>query len=286
MSKPLVLRCGRFALKLDRPQVMAILNLTPDSFAGDGLAGAVDAALIRAEQAIAAGADLLDLGGESSRPGAQPVSVQEELDRVMPVLERVIPLGVPVSIDTVKPELMHAAIRAGAAMVNDINALRAPGALEAITGSDVGICLMHMQGEPRSMQQAPHYADVVGEVESFLLERVRNALAVGCAPERVVLDPGFGFGKTPDHNLSLFKALPRLAGLGYPVLVGVSRKSMLGQITGRPATERQAASVAAAVMAAQYGAAILRVHDVAETVDALRVFGALRTYSNYLTDHP
>ncbi|MDQ8022355.1 MAG: dihydropteroate synthase [Moraxellaceae bacterium] len=256
---------------------MAIINLTPDSFSGDGHGGGADAALRHAEQALADGADMLDIGGESSRPGAQPVSEAEELDRVMPVLERLLPLGLPVSVDTVKPAVMREAAGAGAAMINDINALQAEGALEAVTTSSAAVCLMHMQGEPRSMQQAPHYADVVSDVEQHLLGRARALLDAGCAPERIVLDPGFGFGKTLEHNALLFRALPRFAALGYPVLVGVSRKTMLGQITGRPVQERQTSSVAAALMAVQQGAAIVRVHDVAPTVDALRVWAALRS---------
>ncbi|MEC5396454.1 dihydropteroate synthase [Uliginosibacterium sp. H1] len=276
MKQTTDLQCAGFTLSFEQPKVMAIINLTPDSFSGDGHAGSTDAVLRHAEQALADGADMLDIGGESSRPGAQPVSEHEELDRVLPALERLLPLGLPISVDTVKPVVMREAARAGAAMINDINALQADGALEAAAQSSAAVCLMHMQGEPRSMQQAPHYDDVVHEVEQHLLARARALMDAGCAPGRIVLDPGFGFGKTLAHNVLLFRALPRFAGLGYPLLVGVSRKTMLGHITGRAVQERQAASAAAALMAAQHGAAILRVHDVAPTVDALKVWAALR----------
>ncbi|GAB4062546.1 dihydropteroate synthase [Uliginosibacterium sediminicola] len=259
---------------------MAILNVTADSFSGDGLAGRRDAALRRAEQAVRDGAHILDIGGESSRPGAPPVSLQEEMDRVLPIVEALAAQDVPLSIDTVKPALMRAAIAAGAAIINDICALQAPGALEAVAASEAGVCLMHMQGEPRTMQQDPHYQDVLGEVEAFLGERRDALLAAGVAAERILLDPGFGFGKTLAHNLALFAALPRLRALQQPLLVGVSRKSMLGQITGQPVEQRVAASVAAALLAAQSGAAILRVHDVAATRDALAVWTAVEEHRN------
>ncbi len=267
--------CGRFRLALERPLVMAIINVTPDSFSGDGVVGQVDLALRLAEQAVADGADILDIGGESSRPGAMAVGLQEELDRVMPIVEALAQAAVPLSIDTVKPEVMRAAARAGAAIINDINALREPGAVDAVAETDVGVCLMHMQGEPRTMQAAPQYADVVSEVADFLRQRSDILRIAGVAPERILLDPGFGFGKTLMHNAALFAALSHLRELGYPLLVGVSRKSMLGQITGQPVDQRLAASVAAAVLAAQRGAAILRVHDVAATRDALAVMAAL-----------
>ncbi|HEX5128078.1 MAG TPA: dihydropteroate synthase [Rhodocyclaceae bacterium] len=273
---PKALHCGRYELILDRPLMMAIINLTPDSFSGDGVDVSRDKAFMLAERALAAGAAILDIGGESSRPGAQAVSVQEELDRVLPVVEALVPLGAPISVDTVKPEVMREAIRAGASMINDINALRAPGAIEAVADTDVGVCLMHMQGEPRTMQAAPHYQDVVAEVTAFLNERAGILHAADIEQKRIVIDPGFGFGKTLEHNAALFRALPDIVALGYPVLVGVSRKSMLGQITGQPVGERLSASVAAAVMAAQHGAAIVRVHDVAETRDALLTLAALR----------
>jgi len=254
---------------------MAIINATPDSFSGDGVAGHFDKALLQAEQALAEGAEILDIGGESSRPGAAFVSEQEELDRVLPLVESLAKLDVPISVDTVKSRVMREAIRAGASIVNDINALRAEGAIEAVVDTDVGVCLMHMQGEPRTMQSSPGYVDVVEEVAAFLQARSDILHAAGVASERILFDPGFGFGKTLEHNKALFAALPGLRALG-PLLVGVSRKSMLGQITGRGVEQRVVASAAAALMAAQYGATILRVHDVAATRDALAVLDALR----------
>lgn len=267
------LDCGKFSLELDRPLIMGIVNLTPDSFSGDGVAA--EQALAHAHAQIAAGADLLDLGAESTRPGAEPTSLDEELRRLLPVLEGLADCGVPVSIDTYKPEVMRAAIAAGAAMINDICALQQPGALAAVADSDCAICLMHMQGEPLSMQRQPCYGDVVGEVRAFLAERVRLTAAAGISPSRIVLDPGFGFGKTLDDNLALLRHLPAMAIDGLPVLAGMSRKSMLGAITGQPVGERLPASVAAALLAAQRGARILRVHDVAATRDALAVWRAL-----------
>ncbi|MBT0963802.1 dihydropteroate synthase [Denitromonas iodatirespirans] len=268
------LRCGRFALDLSSPKIMAILNLTPDSFSGDGMLKQRDAVLRRAEAALKDGAHLLDLGGESSRPGAESVSEAEELDRVLPIVEALAGWDVPVSVDTVKPAVMSAAIAAGAAMINDINALHAPGALEAVADSEAAVCLMHMQGAPRTMQAAPHYDDVVAEVAAALAERMAALLAVGVAPERILIDPGFGFGKTLAHNVALFRALPTFA-LQAPVLVGVSRKSMLGTLTGQPVEGRGVASAVAAALAVQAGAACVRVHDVAATRDALAVLEAL-----------
>lgn len=270
------LNCGSHFLRLDRPLIMGIVNVTADSFSGDGHAhtGLSDA-LRHAKRLIAEGADMLDIGGESSRPGAIPVSVAEELQRVIPLLERLQGCGVPLSIDTVKPEVMCAAIAAGADLINDIAALQAPGALEAVAESNAAVCLMHMQGTPGTMQAAPQYDDVVQEVMHFLAGRVAAAEAAGIARERIVLDPGFGFGKTLEHNLTLFRALPRFAHFNLPLLVGMSRKSMLGQITGRAVDERMPASIAAAMLAARNGAAIIRVHDVAATQDALAVLSAL-----------
>ena len=270
------LNCGSYSLRLDRPLIMGIVNVTADSFSGDGHAhtGLSDA-LRHAERLIAEGADMLDIGGESSRPGAIPVSVAEELQRVVPLLERLKGCGVPLSIDTVKPEVMRAAIVAGADLINDITALQAPGALEAVADSNAAVCLMHMQGTPGTMQAAPQYDDVVQEVMAFLAGRVAAVEAAGIARERIVLDPGFGFGKTLAHNQALFRALPRFAHFDLPLLVGVSRKSMLGQITGREVGERMPASIAAALLAAQSGAHIIRVHDVAATKDALAVLSAL-----------
>ncbi|MDR1887783.1 MAG: dihydropteroate synthase [Zoogloeaceae bacterium] len=270
-----VLACGRFRLSLDRPLIMGIVNLTPDSFSGDGLGRDTAAAIVHARAQWEAGADILDLGAESTRPGSEPTSLQEELDRLLPVLEALREWDVPISIDTYKPEVMRAALAAGADMINDINALRAPGALEAVAAGNCGICLMHMQGEPRNMQQNPVYADVVGEVRAFLAERIAACRVAGIADERLVLDPGFGFGKHLAHNLELFARLPELALEGLPLLVGVCRKRMLGEITGRPLDERLAASLAAAVVAAGKGAKIIRVHDVAATRDALAVWNAL-----------
>lgn len=254
---------------------MGIVNLTPDSFSGDGLAGRTEAAIAHALSQLEAGADILDLGAESSRPGAQPTPLEEELERLLPVLEGLRNCGVPLSVDTYKPQVMQAALAAGASIINDINGLRAPGALEAVAGSDCGICLMHMQGEPLHMQQAPVYEDVLKEVEDFLAERLGACRKAGIAEERLVLDPGFGFGKSLEHNLKLFRELPRLAVGGLPLLVGVSRKTMLGAITGRPVADRLAASLAAAVIAAAKGARIIRVHDVAATRDALSVWSAI-----------
>ena len=271
-----MLRCGRFQLALDRPLLMGIVNLTDDSFAGDGLAGDTAAAVARAQKQIDAGADLLDLGAESSRPGALPVSADDELDRLRPVLDGLAGCGVPISVDTYKPGVMRAALRHGASMINDIYGLRMPGAVEAVAGSDCAVCLMHMQGEPLTMQQQPSYRNVVADVQLFLRRRVQAARAAGISDDRLLLDPGFGFGKTLQHNLELLRGLDRLAGEGLPVLAGLSRKSMLGAITGRPLGERLAASIAAAVLAVERGARILRVHDVAETRDALAVWQALR----------
>jgi len=275
-----VLKCGRFRIELERPRIMAIINVTPDSFSGDGLGHDVDTAMRRAEQAVAAGAHLLDLGGESTRPGSESVSEQEELDRVIPLVERLANWPVPVSVDTVKPGVMRAALAAGASLINDINAFRAPGAVDAVAGSDAALCVMHMQGEPRSMQSDPQYVDVVSDVLRFLDDQVRRLLERGVDAERILLDPGFGFGKTLEHNLELMRAMDRFVATGLPVLVGVSRKSMLGAITGRPTSERLAASVAAALIAVQRGARIVRVHDVAQTRDALAVWEAVEALAN------
>jgi len=255
-----------------RPLVMGIVNVTPNSFSDGGRFFDTSRALEHALAMREDGADIVDLGGESTRPGAQPVSVQQELDRVMPVLAALVREGVCVSVDTLKPEVMRAAITAGASIVNDVNAFRAPGAIEAVAASGAGLCVMHMQGTPATMQVAPHYADVVAEVSAFLLERAAVLETAGVAKDRIVLDPGFGFGKTLEHNRTLFRALARLAALGYPLLVGVSRKKMIGDLTGRGIDARTGGSVAAALLAAQNGASVLRVHDVRETVDALKVW--------------
>lgn len=260
-------------LSLDRPWVMGIVNVTPDSFSDGGRYIDAHSAVVHAWHLVEEGADLLDIGGESTRPGARPVSLQEELDRVMPVLEGVRELGVPVSVDTMKPEVMRAAIDAGAAMINDVYGFRAPGAWAAVKDSDCALCVMHMQGEPRTMQDNPHYDDAVAEVEAFLSARLAEAEAAGIARARLCIDPGFGFGKTLDHNLALLRALPRLVRLA-PVLAGMSRKRMIGALTGRDVPDRLAGSVAAALRAVENGAAIVRVHDVKETVDALKVWRA------------
>jgi dihydropteroate synthase len=274
-----VLKLGRFSLTLERPLIMGVVNVTPDSFSDGGRFLGTQQALEHARILIGEGADILDIGGESSRPAAEPVGLDEELRRVMPVLERLAQMPVPVSVDTRKPEVMRRAIAAGAAMVNDINALREPGALEAVAQSQAAVCLMHMQGEPRFMQRDPQYKDVVAEVTAFLALRVEAAQQAGIARERIVVDPGFGFGKSTGHNLELLQGLGTIAGLGQPVLVGLSRKSLFGKITGKPVADRVSASVAAALLAVERGAALVRVHDVAATRDALLVLNAIEGHS-------
>lgn len=269
-----VLRCGRFTLELARPLIMGVVNVTPDSFSDGGRSLESGTAIAHARRLVDEGADLIDIGAESSRPGAEGISADQELSRLVPVLEGLRDLTVPVSVDTTKPEVMRAAIGEGATMINDIGALRSLGALEAVSASDAGVCLMHMQGEPRTMQREPRYGDVVAEVRAFLAGRVAAAEASGIARERLVIDPGFGFGKTVEHNFELLRNLARFAEIGVPVMAGWSRKSTLGAVTGRPAGERLAASIAAALLAVQHGARILRVHDVAATRDALAVLAA------------
>ena len=254
---------------------MGIVNLTPDSFSGDGLVGDVDRAIGHAREQLESGADILDIGAESSRPGAIPTPVDEELARLVPVLKEISKWGVPVSVDTYKPAVMQAALEAGASMINDITGMTDPAALAVVANGDCGICLMHMQGEPGTMQAAPRYDDVVSEVRSFLGDALERCRRAGIADERLMLDPGFGFGKTLEHNLELFREMRATSVDGLPLLIGVSRKSMLGAITGRPVGQRLAASVAAALLAAQRGAAILRVHDVGATRDALAVRAAV-----------
>lgn len=256
---------------------MGVVNVTPDSFSDGGRFANVTAAVEHALRMVEEGAALIDIGGESTRPGAQAVDAEEEIRRVVPVIEALAArTQAPISVDTSKSAVVTAAIRAGATLINDVRALREPGALEAAADSGAAICLMHMQGEPRTMQSEPVYADVVGEVREFLAAQVHAAEAVGVARERIVLDPGFGFGKTVGHNTQLFRALPALVADGLPVLVGVSRKSMLGALTGREVNDRLPASLAAAVVAAQSGAAIIRVHDVLATRDALAIWQALK----------
>ena len=268
-------RCGRFAFALTRPLVMGILNVTPDSFFDGGRFFDRERALAHAGQMRDDGADLIDIGGESSRPGASPVTESEELDRVLPLAETLADAGYPLAVDTRKPAVMRATAAAGAAMINDIGALAAPGAIEACVESGVGVCLMHMQREPQTMQAAPDYGDVVAEVRAFLEARARACLAAGIARECIAIDPGFGFGKTLAHNLQLLRSLGAFAATGFPVVAGLSRKASLGAITGRDVDERMPASVAAALAAVARGAAIVRVHDVRETVDALRVWHAV-----------
>ncbi len=271
-----MLNCNGRPLDLSVPVVMGILNVTPDSFSDGGRYIDLDTATAAARRMAEDGAAIIDIGGESTRPGAEPVSAQEEMDRVLPVIEALREqLELPLSIDTSKPEVMTEAVRAGAGMINDVNALRAPGAVEAASALSVPVCLMHMQGEPRTMQQAPRYTDVVAEVKAFLRQRIRQCEAAGIPRQHILVDPGFGFGKTLEHNLALLRGLSGFCDLGAGVLVGLSRKSMLGMLTGREAHERLAASIAAAVLAVERGAVVVRVHDVAETADALAVVNAL-----------
>jgi dihydropteroate synthase len=270
------LLCGKFRLPLASPLIMGVVNLAPDSFSDNGEFATPQAAAAHAQRLIDEGADIIDIGGESTRPGSSGVTLEEERRRVLPVLEQLASGAVPVSIDTRKPELMREAIAAGASMINDINALLAPGAIEAVAASDVALCLMHKQGTPADMQVKPHYDDVVAEVLAFLSARVQAVRAAGVAVERIVVDPGFGFGKTLEHNLELLRRLDRFAATGAAVLAGISRKSMLGRITGREVGERVHASIAAALIAAQKGARILRVHDVAATRDAIAVWRAVQ----------
>jgi dihydropteroate synthase len=270
-----MLHCGNFQLDLSRPLVMGIVNVTPDSFSDGGQHANAVAAIKHAQQLIAEGADIIDIGGESTRPGAQPVSQQEELDRVLPIIEGLCGAPVPLSIDTFKPAVMRAAIAAGAQMVNDINALQDIEAMHAVAQSNVAVCLMHKQGSPQTMQVQPHYENVVAEVSEFLRERIASAEASGIARNRIAIDPGFGFGKTLQHNLDLLRELHTLTELGVPVLAGLSRKSMLGTLTGQSVAERLAASVAAAMIAVQNGANIVRVHDVTATADALKILNAV-----------
>jgi dihydropteroate synthase len=266
---------ARFRIDLSRPRVMGIVNLTPDSFSDGGRLATSAAAIAYCEQLLADGADMLDLGGESTRPGSTPVSADEELARVLPVLGALLQLGCPVSVDTTKPEVMAAALALGADIINDINALQTPGALDVVAAhASCGVCLMHRLGALESMQERTHYDDVVTEVSAFLRERTSALRARGVSAERIVLDPGIGFGKSVEHNIELLRRQRELLHLGRPLLVGWSRKSTLGAITGRNVAQRQAASVAAALAAVQSGARIVRVHDVAATVDALKVWQA------------
>ena len=271
------LTCGVRALRLDRPRIMAIVNVTPDSFSDGGRHDTTAQAVAHALRLVEQGADMLDIGGESTRPGAAPVPLQVELDRVIPVIETLARrVEVPISVDTFKPEVMHAAVAAGAGFINDVHALRREGALQAAAELGVPVCLMHMPGNPQTMQQNVHYDDVVAEVHRFLVERLFACEMAGIAKTNLVVDPGFGFGKHLEHNLALLANLDRFRTLGVPVLAGVSRKAMIGQITGREVGERMAGSAAAALLAAQNGASIIRVHDVPETRDALAVLVAVQ----------
>ena len=272
-----VLDCAGRSLKLDRPRVCGILNLTDDSFSGDGLHGDIKVALAQGIAMVEQGADLLDVGAESTRPGARPVDAETEIARVVPVIEALAKrVEVPISVDTSKPEVMRAAVTAGAGMINDVCALRREGALDAAAELKVPVCLMHMQGEPRTMQDAPHYDDVVGEVHRFLAERVFVCEMAGIGKRQVLIDPGFGFGKTLEHNLALLRALDRFRDLAAGVFVGLSRKSMIGTITGRKGgAERATGSAVATMIAVQRGASVVRVHDVAATRDALAVWQAV-----------
>lgn len=274
--RSLMFLCGQFKFDLTRPLVMGIVNVTPDSFSDGGHHASTQAAIVHARRLIAEGADILDVGGESTRPGAAMVDEQEELDRVLPVIEGLRDIPVPISIDTYKPSVMRAALAAGASMVNDVNALQSEGAIDAVLSSDAAVCLMHKQGNPDTMQHRPVYRNVMEEVGAFLRERIAVLEVAGVTRERIVIDPGFGFGKTLEHNLELLRHLDALNDLGVPILAGLSRKSMLGAITGRDVGDRVAASVAAAMLATQRGAAIVRVHDVRETVDALKILQAVK----------
>ncbi|MES2075937.1 MAG: dihydropteroate synthase [Pseudomonadota bacterium] len=276
---PAQFQFGRFNFPLQgegaRARVMGILNVTPDSFSDGGRHGELEFAISHAEQMLLEGADIIDVGGESSRPGAPPLPLDEELRRVMPVLYALRDCGKPISLDTYKPQLMREAVIAGVDMINDINAFRAPGAVEAVRDSDCALCIMHMQSAPQTMQLQPAYADVVAEVLAFLRQRVEALTAAGIERRRLCIDPGFGFGKTVEHNYALLKAGRQLVDeLGLPLLAGLSRKSMIGAVTGKPVEQRLAGSLAGALAAVAHGASIVRVHDVAETVDALKVWRA------------
>jgi dihydropteroate synthase len=276
------LDCAGRSLDLTRPVVMGVINTTPDSFSDGGTLYSrsrldIDRAMARARAMVEQGAAILDIGGESTRPGAQPVTPDEEMDRVLPLVERIAAeLAVVISVDTSTPAVMRAAASAGAGMINDVRALTRAGALEAAASTGLPICLMHMQGEPDNMQLAPQYVDVVTQVRDLLLDRVAACERLGIVRERLLLDPGFGFGKTVSHNLQLLRGLPQLAALGFPVLVGLSRKSMIGKLLGRDTGERLPASLALAVMAVERGATIIRAHDVAATADAVAMWSALQ----------
>lgn len=268
-------RCGRFEFGFERPLLMGIVNVTPDSFSDGNQYLRTDAAIAHAKQLIADGADILDIGAESTRPGAEPVPLDEELRRLLPVIEALHELNVPLSIDTFKPEVMRAVLAAGADMINDITGFQDPASIQAVANSDCGLCVMHMQGEPRTMQEQPFYDDVKQEVQRFLADRVQALLQAGVAPERITLDPGLGFGKTPAHNYTLLRDLEQIQLESYPWLIGLSRKSMIGHVVNKPPQQRVAGSLAGMLAAVARGAAIVRVHDVAESADALKVWMAV-----------
>lgn len=271
----MILRCANLRLDLSSPRIMGIVNVTPDSFSDGGKHERIESAVQHAYQLIAQGAAIIDIGGESTRPGAQTISAEQEMERVLPVLSALQDCGAVLSVDTRKPQVMIAAINAGAHMINDIDALQAGNSLQVLADSDAAVCLMHKQGEPPEMQNRPHYDDVVAEVTCFLQSRIAAAEAAGITRDRIVVDPGFGFGKSLQHNLKLLQHLDRIKQLGAPLLVGISRKSMLGQITGRAIDQREYAGVAAHVLAVMRGARILRVHNVAACQDALRIIQAV-----------
>lgn len=272
-----IFHCGNYQLDLSRPHIMGIVNVTPDSFSDGGKFSSTELAVQHALELVAEGADILDIGGESTRPGAIPVSLEDELARVIPVIQALSQkISIPISIDTYKPEVMQQAIAAGATIVNDIRALQEPNALEIVAASNAGVCLMHMQGNPQTMQLDPQYGNVVEEVKAFLQERLQAAMGAGISKERIVLDPGFGFGKRTVHNIALIQNLDKLAAIG-PLLVGLSRKSVLGAIAGGDEQQRLHAGLAASVISAMKGAKILRVHDVKATVDALKVVTAIQS---------
>jgi dihydropteroate synthase len=273
----MIFNCGKFQLDLSTPRVMGIVNVTPDSFSDGGKFSATNLAVEHALQLVEEGADILDIGGESTRPNATPVSLDEELSRVIPVIEALAKqINIPISIDTYKPAVMQAALDAGASMINDVRALQEDGALEIAAKSNAGICLMHMQGMPQNMQLNPHYNNVVNDVKDFLKARLQTSIYKGCRASNIVLDPGFGFGKTREHNITLIRDLESFAELGQPLLIGLSRKSVLGQVTGNNVDARLFASIAASVIATMKGAKILRVHDVKATVEALKVVAAIQ----------
>jgi dihydropteroate synthase len=269
------LLCGRFELTFKRPLVMGILNITPDSFSDGSLHFQTDRAIAHARRLIDEGADIIDIGAESTRPGAQPVDVEQELQRLLPVIEALRPHNVPISVDTFKPLVMQRALQAGADMINDIYGFRQPGAIEAVADSNCGLCVMHMQGEPRTMQSAPRYDDVVADIRAFLVERVEALQTAGVNTSRVVIDPGFGFGKTAAQNYALLRRIAELQFDNYPLVVALSRKSMIGHVTGREAQDRLGGSVAGALAGIARGAKIVRVHDVALTLDAIKVWQAV-----------